>query len=685
MAQLYAIFPTSSGSSSGGGGGGSTTASDTAGTYVTPSLATSHTITPSQFSTAPTAANKMLFVVAATGPAEATSVTYTHPGSLIREAPGSGYNPRVRVVLADYAASWAFSASVPIRVAGVALTNAVGVAASSPVYMFTPNDPGPIAHDANAVGLAITVINFTGAAVTVASAGHTTIVNSPLDARQIHIAKTTLSAVGTYNPAAATAGPGSEESTTISVVVQPTAVTSGGSVPPPTIPTFTAAGAVQITPSTNNVSALVAGSPDGTFFELTAGTFSNISDVRPRNNQHFKGQGPGLTILEGTGKNYAFRAGNLGSSDGVVIGNMKLQNYGNGTSRAEYGAVQAQPTDTVGGQFTYGVANNWFLYDLELSKNSSNGIRISDNCTVYRCTAYGHTVTGIGGDRNRGGLIHSCTLEANGLNPATGANQNGANAKFTWINSAEGYTEVVPLAAQRPKAQMVIANCTFNATRSGIVGTCDIGLWWDLDVQNTRVYDSTFNGHTTTSIFWEGSNDGLAQGNTINNSDGFGPAYDGNFSNAGICCGESTNITFRNNTVIDCTYAMMNRMSNRTSDWVNNLNSSFVNFAWPPGSGGVRYWITLGTPSPVPGVTDRSNVWTGNNVYEGNTLINCGRVVVNEGTDTAGQTVHGTTDLNSIDFINNDYSGSPGIQFYHLSNTGISLAQWQALPYTRDQ
>jgi hypothetical protein len=210
-------------------------------------------------------------------------------------------------------------------------------------------------------------------------------------------------------------------------------------------------------------------------------------------------------------------------------------------------------------------------------------------------------------------------------------------------------------------------------------------MWFDLDSKDTEVVDCTFNNHSSTSIFWETGNNGLARRNTVVNSDGYGPAFNADFSNAAIACGESTNITIEDNVIIGCDYALMNRMSNRTSDLANSNNGNFVNVAWPTSLGGVRYWIDYGTPAPIPSPTARSNIWTGQNLYQRNTLINSNRVVINEGTVGGGQNPQGSTDLSSIHFIDNDYSQSPGIQFYNVSNTGIGLAAWQALPYDRDQ
>ena len=78
-------------------------------------------------------------------------------------------------------------------------------------------------------------------------------------------------------------------------------------------------------------------------------------------------------------------------------------------------------------------------------------------------------------------------------------------------------------------------------------------------------------------------------------------------------------------------------------------------------------------------------IGTGNITFKNNVLVGCSKVVINEGNNANGQITQGSTDLSSIHFEGNAYDQSPGIQFFNLSNTGIGLAAWQALPYDRDQ
>ena len=81
----------------------------------------------------------------------------------------AGYNV-VEAVDGQDAAGWTVAASGSFRAAGICLTSAVGLAASTPVQAFSPANPASVAHDASAVGLAVNVLNFTTASVTVDSA-----------------------------------------------------------------------------------------------------------------------------------------------------------------------------------------------------------------------------------------------------------------------------------------------------------------------------------------------------------------------------------------------------------------------------------------------------------------------------------------------------------------------------------
>lgn len=665
------------------------------GAFIQDSNLTTHTINSASLSPAPVIGSKVLLIAASVGPSEPPApATFTMPGTVVVAAPSTGFNPAFQITAVDYTAvgqTWTVTSTRFSQVAALEVRNAASFVAGTPTHGPSPRDPGGIAHTERSLGLMVHIMNFTAAQVTAPPADHTTVLSPPLTVRQIYAAQRTLTAAGTYDPGAPTTGPGVESSSAIAIVAQPSSSTSGPAAP--VVPPFNTAGAISL-PLNGDIAALVAAQPAGTHFQLLSGTYTNWQDVRPKTGMYFQGPASGEAFLDGAGKGYCIRALDaVGGSDNVTISrNIRIAGYGNGTTRSEYGAIQAQPTDVLANQYTYGVANNWFVHDVELHGNSSNGIRISDNCTVFNCLVWGHSVTGIGGDRNVGGIIHGNTVEANGFNPATGVASNGANMKFTWINADEGYTQVVPVASRRTKTAMRISNNILNATRVGVTGTSNIGIWLDLDCKLVEITGNTTNNHPWCGIVLEGCNNNAVTNNTVNNSDGYGNALNQNFVLGGITIAESTNTLVQGNTLNGCVRALINRMSNRTVDWYNSNNGSFVNYAWPTSQGGTRYWITADGPLPVPSTTARANMWTGNNTYQGNVLVGCDRVYINEGTNQNGQTTQGSTPVATIRFVGNNYAGSPNIVnatsgggFFDRANTGVTLAAWRSIPLERDQ
>lgn len=687
-ALISSTTPPAAGGGGGGGGGGGTPTpvASVRGSWHSSDQNTLHTIEAAALSPAPVIGDKILLIAAGQGPSEVASPTITMPTSLLANVPSTGFNPTMRVCAVDFTTpgqSWTVTASHNVQVAAVAFEDAASFTVSAPVSGFTPTNPAATTTPANSVGLSVLALNVGNTApVTAPSTGHTTVIDPPAVARAIHVASLALPTAGGYDPDAATVGGGGSNATALSIVAQPTAVPTGG-ITEPTIPAFNDGSAITLSTLSADIAAAVAAQPEGTHFQLVDGTYTDWDDVRPKTGMHFRGPASGTAVLSGTSKAYCFRAGANGTSDDVTIGrNIRIENYGLGTTRATYGAIQASPTDTVGGSFTYGHANNWFVYDLELATNSSNGLRMSDNCTALRVYSHGHTVTGIGADRTVGGLIYEPNLVQNGLNPATGVASNGGQIKVTWHNADTGRTAVIPSAFLRPKAPLYIAGGTFTATSGMHTGTTRIGIWADLDCQQVYIDGNDVADHSNIAIHVEGCNNVEVTNNNVNGTNGYGPANGSNFVAAAITVAESTNCVVDGNLITSCEYALMNRMSSRASDWHNSNDASFVNYSWPTGA---RYWITAGSPTPIPGLADRSNHWTGNNRFSNNVLTNCDRVVINEGTNTGGHNTIGSTPLASIEFDGNDYSGSPGILFHDRSNTGISLAAWQALPYTRDQ
>ncbi len=336
-------------------------------------------------------------------------------------------------------------------------------------------------------------------------------------------------------------------------------------------------------------------------------------------------------------------------------------------------------------EYTYGTAQGWYIHGVELSKNGAQGIRVSDYFTLHNVTAYGHNVSNVGGDRGVGGLLYNCTLDAGGLNPATGAYSNGAGAKFTFWNSSEGRSEVLSAGVLRPKAPIKVVSTDFNATHAGVTGTGNIGLWFDLDCQQIEIYGGSFVGHPWCGIMLEGCNGAYLNGFDIDNSDGYGAANGEDFVLGALTIAESTNVTVEDYGILNSVRAVIIRQSNRSADWYNSNNASYVNYSWPPSSGGVRYWIDATGPFPIPGVSDRANMWSGNITLRNGLFTLCDRVQLSEGTNGGGMSTAGSLPLGTIHFVDNNYDNSPSILFYDRSTTGVNLAAWQAKPFDRDQ
>ena len=182
----------------------------------------------------------------------------------------------------------------------------------------------------------------------------------------------------------------------------------------------------------------------------------------------------------------------------------------------------------------------------------------------------------------------------------------------------------------------------------------------------------------------EGCNNAYLTGFTIDNSDGYGATNGEDFILGGLTIAESTNVTVESYTITNSDRALIVRQSNRSGDWYNSNNGSFVNYAWPTSSGGARYWITANGPLPIPAVSDRANMWSGNITFRTGTFTSCNKVILSEGTNGGGMSTAGSIPLNSIRFESRNYAGSSGILFYDRSTTGINLAAWQALPFKRD-
>ncbi len=454
--------------------------------------------------------------------------------------------------------------------------------------------------------------------------------------------------------------------------------TSAATPPTGSEPTVPALTSPTLITTAQNIKTIIEAGSIGDHFQIQAGTHTTADEVELKTDMHVRlAEG---CILEGTGLSRCFIPATSTSDDVTVSGDPAatvkpiIRNYGNGTTNQFFGAIACDISDYVNGQYIYTDVDGWFISGIDFEENSSNAIKMGSNCTVYDNEIHGHTVTGIEGDRIVGGLVYGNLLYWNALNPATGAASNGAQIKVTWVNADIGRTSQTPV--DRTKAQMVISTNTFEATdRNGGGGITPRGIWCDLDCQDVLVEQNTLVDHPNFGVAIEGCNGVTIGANTIENSDGFGPANGADFRSAAIVVAESTNVDVDGNTLVNCNWALMVRISNRSGDWLDPTGS--LNYAY---SAGPRYWIldTTAIPADLP-TPGQSNIWTDNVSFTNNVLTNCGSVTIGEGTDTALQTTTGAITPGNITHSGNDYDGSVGIVFYDRSNTALSLSQWQAL------
>lgn len=678
------------GGGGGGGGGGTVTAPSVRSTWQSSGQATSHTVTPSSFSPPAEPGDKVVFIAALAGTAEVPTVTLALPGTtLVPKTAGTGFNPQVQATVADYSASgWSLTGSFAFRVAAVCIRDAVAVLAGSASEGSSPLNPGGVAHADNALGLVVNVLNYTTASVLTPATSpgtHNVVLSTPIDIRQIHVASIDRATAATYDPGAATIGPGTEPSVAFALVAQPTAATLAPAAP--VAPAWDPTGATTLNAS-DNIASIVAGAAPGAKFILQAVTYTNWNDVRPKTGMHFRIPNSGTVTLEGSPFVWACRAIDAtGSSDNVIFssggGRMVVQNYGDDTARQEYGAFQAGPMNTGPGSsdYTYGVAQGWQLFNVDFVRNSSGGYRCSDYTVVSNCGFWGHTVSGVSYEMAVGGRFHNCDFDANGLNPASGVFSNGAGAKFTWSNGSGIRTAILSSAFRRAKSTLIFTSCSFAPTHSGVTGSGRIGLWLDLDCEDVEIWDTTIGSHADAGLIVEGCNGVMIDGGSIDNCDGYGNANGEDFIAGALTIGEAQNVLVRNLTISNSVRAIVIRQSGR-ADW--NAPGGVVNYV-------TKGWITgAQTPRPLPG--QQASQWTSDITIEDCTLTGCDRVILSEGTNAGGMAVAGSLPLSTFHFYSNDYSGSTNLinatsggGFFTRSNTGATLTAWKAQALDRDQ
>lgn len=449
----------------------------------------------------------------------------------------------------------------------------------------------------------------------------------------------------------------------------------------PPVPPFNASGATVIGPS-DNMARILAERGAGQSFRVSAG-IHRVDNVRIKGGTHIRlDQG---AVLDGTGIGYCFRPASETSNDVVITGQDGptkpiIRNYGKTISdsnrQGRTGAIQGQLDDTLAAEFRFNYVNDWFIHNLHLDGNGGTGVFIGDRFTLLDLLIENHLVTGVAGNRVTGGLVKDCDLYHNALNPSTGALANGGAIKLTWHNGGPGRTTNTQSTTQ-PKQRFAVSTCFI--TGAPRLGSSTFrpnhAVWFDLDCQDGYVEHNEIEDHRFSGTFYEGCNNGEAAFNTYRRIEGHS-GYGQNFANGAMSSGESTNIWFHDNVAEDCNRVMMQRLSNRTADWLSIPSGQ--SFGIPQSQGGRGGLLNSKT---IPTVDGQSNIWTGANRWTNNRIVRCQQVQINEGSNQNGQIVQGQTPLDTIDFHGNDYSESPSIRFYNASSTALTLAQWRAAGY----
>lgn len=462
------------------------------------------------------------------------------------------------------------------------------------------------------------------------------------------------------------------------------------------VPQFNLSGAVSLNPSMDGVSE-VERYPADQCFILEPGEY-RWQDVRWKARQHFLSrEGPTRTIFNGAGLSYAFRA-KTPDANGAAIGGITLRDYGLGrTDNALFGAISPRIADTLfrtpstsddwyGGQATGTVA-----YDCVFERNGTNGYSLGNRGAAIRCKASGHFKTGIGTDRTTGGLIDSCELTGNALNPATGQFSDGGDLKSTWLNGGKGLSDVEPAQFTPAVEEFVLRNTIFRAKDPVTGKGSPIGAWFDLDGHQIRVSGCQFLGYEWTGLVFELCTNVIAEDNLFKDCRGYGAAVGEDFVLGALTIRETCWAIARRNRFENCNVAFIAGMSNRTIDMLRAPQRKYdVNYAWrgAPFPGDVlRPWIDPAVTSVNP-ISAMSNLASGEVEFAENN-VDRGRIVLHGGSIRNGVDPQAAMRglLNTYRFRGNTYGSA--VRFEELNSGQLTLDQWRALGRTtgrlRDQ
>lgn len=450
----------------------------------------------------------------------------------------------------------------------------------------------------------------------------------------------------------------------------------------PRIREFDTAGAVRVDDPNVPLQTVVARNPGAKFFLVSPGDW-RVDDVRCLKGHYFLGrEGAERTRLLGSG--YCFRAKDP-TCDDVTIGGFTIQGFCAGSTNALAAAVSPRWSDTLfrtSEQDWYGgQPSGWVLHDAVLLDNGPNGFSMGDNGAAIRVLASGHTKTGIGLDRVRGGgLIDGCTLQGNSLAPATGELADGGDFKGVFVNGTAGLTEVES-GPFLPPAVFRVAASVFRAKdpRNGKGGKG--GPWFDLDSQLIEVDGCEFHGYEHFGLAFEICTGASVTRSLFRNCVGYGRALGDDFVAGALTIRETCWARAAENRFEGCAVPIVVGLSNRTSDLLRPPKRPWdVSYAWrgDPWANDPaqrREWIDP-EYRRANLVGAMSNLATAEVDIERN-QVDSGRVMINAGSIKGGQDPQAAMRalLPTVRFRGNTYG--VGVRFDELERQGMTLAQWQ--------
>ncbi len=380
---------------------------------------------------------------------------------------------------------------------------------------------------------------------------------------------------------------------------------------------------VTVSPPANDLAQVVDGHPANTCFMLTNGAYA-FGNILPKEGMVFVGESQAGVVVDGNGYENAFS----GVANNVQIKNFTLTNYNNdaGHKLQEQAPIRATRAIWVSQQGDMGL--NWLIENMTIHSNIASGIHMGEYTTIRNNTLHSNGVTGIVGNRFRGGLIENNTIYGNGFNSLTGAEVNGANIKVTQTDGAEAGDELI-----------IRGNEVYGISEN----SNDRGIWMDVDANGVIVEDNVIHDLESFAIFFEVSRNGVARNNTVYNNTRT-PNWIGEWNNGAIAVGESENILIEGNTIRNARAALAVRQTERPSpseDWLRGyMQSHYVN------------------------VTTK-NITIRNNTIEQSDSVGASH----------GPTGEGLIDYETITFEGNSYDNPDSMEFW-WDRSSQSYSQW---------